>query len=185
MSRIDKPVVFPIFFSRRFATLRGCFRDGSRSISSPTHRAQMKIRAYRDTDWTDWLRMSVALFPDAKPDDLASGMRLWRLRGDANVFVAERANGSIAGFVEVGSRPYADGCDTSPVAYVEALYVDEDARRQGYARALLAAAEDWVRARGYTEIASDTQLHNDVSCAVHRRAGYEEVDRVIQFRKVL
>jgi aminoglycoside 6'-N-acetyltransferase I len=112
-------------------------------------------------------------------------MKEWRAREDAEVFVAERQDGAIAGFVEVGSRPYADGCDTSPVGYVEALYVDEGVRRQGYARALLAAAEDWARARGYTEIASDTQLNNDVSYAVHRRTGYEEVDRIVQFRKVL
>ena len=137
------------------------------------------------SDWADWLRMSLALFPQHTADELSPGMREFRARADAEVFVAERPDGSLAGFVEVGSRPYADGCDTSPVGYVEAWYVDPDVRRQGYGRALLAAAEEWARGRGYREIASDSQLGNQVSHAAHRRAGYEEVDRVVQFRKTL
>lgn len=145
----------------------------------------MRVRPYQTGDWPDWLRMSLALFPQHSADDLAAGMRAHLARPDAEVFVAERDDGSIAGFVEVGERPYADGCDSSPVAYVEAWYVDPDVRRKGYGRALLAAAEEWARARGRTEIASDSQLDNLVSHAAHRGAGYEEVDRIVQFRKIL
>jgi TolB protein len=145
----------------------------------------MNIRAYRDTDWSEWLRMSVALFPDYSAEDLATGMREFRGRADGEVFIAERDDGSVAGFVEVGTRPYADGCDTSPVSYVEAWYVDPDVRRSGFGRALLRAAESWARESGYSEMASDALLDNDVSHAAHRRAGYEEVGRIVQFRKVL
>ncbi len=129
--------------------------------------------------------MSSALFFEYLADELAPDMREFRARSDADVFVAEREDGSIAGFVEVGARPYADGCDTSPVAYIEAWYVDPDVRRSGYGRALLAAAEEWARANGYREMASDASLDNPVSHAAHLRAGYEEVDRVVQFRKDL
>ena len=145
----------------------------------------MTIRAYRDTDWLEWLRLSRALFPQHADEDLATGMHALRGRPDAEVFVIERADRSLAGFVEVGARPYADGCDTSPVGYVEAWYVDPDVRRQGHGRALLAAAEAWARERGYREMASDSSLDNVVSHAAHRRAGYAEVDRVVQFRKSL
>ena len=145
----------------------------------------MRVRPYNDADWAEWLRMSVALFPDYSGDDLAKGMREFRTRHDAEVFVVERDDGSAAGFVEAGSRPYADGCDTSPVGFVEAWYVDPDVRRAGYGRALLRAAEDWARGRGYTEMASDALLDNLISHAAHHRAGYEEVGRVVQFRKSL
>jgi len=145
----------------------------------------VQIRAYRDADWPAWLRLSLALFPEHSTDELESGMREHRARSDAEVFVADREDGSVAGFVEVGARPYADGCDTSPVGYIEAWYVDPDARRKGYGRALLEAAEEWARSRGYREMASDAQLNNDISYAAHRRAGYAEVDRIVQFRKVL
>jgi aminoglycoside 6'-N-acetyltransferase I len=145
----------------------------------------MKIRAYDDKDWPVWLRMSLALFPEHTAEVLVPGMREFRARSDAEVFVAEDSDGTIVGFVEVGSRPYADGCDSSPVGYIEAWYVVPELRRSGYGRALLAAAEDWARARGYREMASDTLLGNDVSYSAHRKAGYQEVDRVVQFRKDL
>src|SRR3954468_6398088 len=145
----------------------------------------MKIRAYRDNDWSEWLRMSVALFPEYSAEELATGMREFRARSDGEVFIAERDDGSLAGFVEVGTRPYADGCETGPVSYIEAWYVDPDVRRFGFGRALLRAAEDWAREQGYREMASDALLDNDVSHAAHRRSGYEEVGRVVQFRKVL
>jgi aminoglycoside 6'-N-acetyltransferase I len=145
----------------------------------------MQVRAYRDSDWDAYMRMSVALFPEHSADELAPDMREFLKRRDGAVFVAERPDGSLAGFVEAGTRPYADGCDTSPVGYVEAWYVDPDVRRQGYGRALLAAAEDWARSVGYREIASDARINNAVSYAAHRRAGYVEVDRIVQFRKSL
>jgi hypothetical protein len=34
-------------------------------------------------------------------------------------------------------------------------------------------------------MASDSRLDNEISHAAHRRAGYDEVDRIVQFRKVL
>jgi len=145
----------------------------------------VQIRAYRDADWPEWVRLGLALFPGYSAAVLEPGMREHRARSDAEVFVAEREDGSIAGFVEVGARPYADGCDTSPVGYIEAWYVDPDVRRGGYGRALLEAAEDWARTRGYREMASDAQLNNEISHAAHHRAGYAEVDRIVQFRKVL
>ena len=145
----------------------------------------MKIRPFQDSDWRDWLRMSGALFPHHSDAEEEAAMRALLARADAAVFVAERPDGSVCGYVEVGSRPYADGCDTSPVGYIEAWYVDADVRRAGYGRALLAAAEAWARSRGYREVASDARLDNTLSHEAHRRSGYEEVDRIVQFRKTL
>src|SRR5690348_12022062 len=102
----------------------------------------MKIRPYHHSDWTEWLRLSMALFPEYSAQTLAPGMEEFLSRPDAEVFVAERADGTLAGFVEVGARPYADGCDTSPVGYIEAWYVDPDARRRGHGRALIARSEE-------------------------------------------
>ena len=143
----------------------------------------MQVRGYRDADWTEWRRMDSALFPGEESGD--DEARALLARADAAVFVAERPDGSVCGYVEVDSRPYADGCRSSPVGYIEAWYVEPDVRREGYGRALLAAAESWAKDRGYTEMASDARLDNLVSLSAHRRSGYEEIDRVIQFRKSL
>lgn len=144
----------------------------------------MNVRPYRESDWAEWLRMELALFPEAGTDE-ESWMRQLLMRTDAAVFVAERDDGSVCGFVEAGTRPYADGCDASPVGYVEAWWVDADMRRHGVGRALLLAAEEWARTKGYKEMASDALLDNTVSHQAHMRSGYEEVDRVVQFRKKL
>lgn len=129
--------------------------------------------------------MSEALFPGPPAEEHLADMRAWRARPDAEVFVLERPNGLLAGYVEVGARSHADGCATSPVGYVEAWYVDPDARRAGHGRGLLTAAEEWARKRGYSEMASDALIDNDVSHHAHERAGYEVVDRVVNFRKSL
>jgi aminoglycoside 6'-N-acetyltransferase I len=145
----------------------------------------MFVRAYRDDDWAEWLRMSHALFPAESEASLMSGMRDFRGRRDVAVFVVDRGDGRLAGFVEAGTRAYADGCDTSPVGYIEAWFIDPDVRRQGWGRALLSAAEDWARAQGYTEMASDALLDNIESHKAHAAAGYVEMERLVVFRKPL
>ena len=145
----------------------------------------MRVRPFQNTDWDEWRRMDHALDPGNDPDALEPEMRALLARPDYAVFIAERPDGSVCGYVEVGSRAYADGCNSSPVGYIEGWYVDPDVRRRGYGRALLAAAETWARERGYTEMASDARLGNSVSLEAHVRSGYSVVDRIVQFRKSL
>ncbi len=101
------------------------------------------------------------------------------------VIVADRGDGSLAGFVEIGSRNYAEGCKSTPVAYVEGWYVDPDVRRTGLGANLLKATETWAREHGFSEIASDTDLDNDVSRLAHIACGFKEVERQICFKKRL
>lgn len=141
----------------------------------------MKVRAYAPSDRRDYQRMREALWPDCSDAD----NDVWFAREDATTFLALRDDGSLCGFVEVGSRPYAEGCDSSPVGYIEGWWVDPDMRERGVGRALLEAAEDWARSRGYSEMASDALLDNHGSHAAHGRCGYSEVERLVTFRKSL
>jgi aminoglycoside 6'-N-acetyltransferase I len=100
-------------------------------------------------------------------------------------FVVERCGGGLCGFIEVSLRNYAEGCMTSPVAYIEGWYVDEKSRRHRLGTRLVQAAEAWARHQGLKEIASDTQIDNTVSIQAHKILGYEEVKRIVCFRKVL
>jgi aminoglycoside 6'-N-acetyltransferase I len=143
------------------------------------------IRAAEADDRDELIRLISALFPHTA-EDLPSEIEEYLNPSDARrIFVAQRANGRLAGFVEVGTRPYAEGCDTSPVGYIEAWFVDEDLRCSGVGRELIRAAEDWARERGLTEIASDALIENEVSIEAHKRIGYEEVERIVCFRKPL
>ena len=143
------------------------------------------IRRYRASHWDEWLRMNRALFPGLSLEADVAEMRATVARPDAAVFVLDRGDGSLAGYVEVGERSIADGCESSPVGYIEAWYVDSDMRRTGYGRALLETAEQWARDRGRSEMASDALIDNDVSHLAHRQSGYEEVEKVITYRKSL
>src|SRR4029078_9228905 len=105
----------------------------------------MLVRPYRDSDWPEWLRMSRALFPEQSEASLTSGVRDTRARRDGGVFVVARGAGGLAGFVEAGTRAYADGCDTSPVGYVEAWFIDPDVGGHTGGRELFAAAGAWAR----------------------------------------
>jgi aminoglycoside 6'-N-acetyltransferase I len=92
----------------------------------------------------------------------------------------------VAGFAEVRLRhDPVNGCATSPVAFLEGIWVDAPFRRRGVARALVAAALAWAQAAGCSEFASDALLENLESHAWHRALGFAETERVVYFRKAL
>jgi len=93
------------------------------------------------------------------------------------------ACGKPAGFIELCLRNRAEGCDTSPVPYIEGIYVEAEHRRSGIGRALVVAAELWAKQRGHTEMASDARIENDTSLAAHKAYGFAVVERIICFRK--
>jgi aminoglycoside 6'-N-acetyltransferase I len=125
------------------------------------------------------------LFPDNREEDAEVDAYLSGSLNTAAVLVAQRPTGGLAGFIEVATRAYAEGCTSSPVPYIEGWYVDADMRQQALGAALVRAAEAWARERGYTEIASDTLLDNAVSIAAHKALGYDEVVRIVCFRRSL
>ena len=145
----------------------------------------MEVRSYRPADHAEWLRMRRALWPEIAPECEVADAAHWIARPDAVVLVAARPGGGLAGFAELGGRPYVDGCDTSPVAYLEGWYVDPDARQAGVGAALVRAGEEWARRRGYRELASYALLDNTASQLAHVALGFEEVERAVRYRKPL
>ena len=149
------------------------------------HWAGLAIRAVRRADAAEWLRLRAALWPgEAGLSDEVAG---YFEHGGAGglTLVADSGDGRLGGLLELGVRNYAEGCVTSPVAYVEGLFVDPDLRRRGVATALLAAAEAWAKAAGHRELASDAVPGNAASLAWHGRVGFAEVERIVCFRKAL
>jgi aminoglycoside 6'-N-acetyltransferase I len=101
-------------------------------------------------------------------------------------FLCVDTDGRAIGLAEASVRSdYVNGCETSPVAFLEGIVVAPVARRQGVAARLVAAVADWARGGGLTELASDAELHNTVSHAMHVALGFEETERVVCFRRAL
>jgi aminoglycoside 6'-N-acetyltransferase I len=144
-----------------------------------------QIRPQTPADEPEWLRMRQALWPDFKLAQMQKEMAEILADPKVTVFLLARPDGSLGGFIEVSLRPWADGCESSPVGYIEAWYVDPDLRRQRAGAALVETAEAWARAQGCSEMASDCELWNEVSYLAHRALGYEETLRIIEFRKSL
>lgn len=132
-----------------------------------------------------WVALRAALWPDEDRETLAQDAPGMLARPDMLVLVA-REGDPVAGFVEAGiRRDYVNGCQTSPVAFVEGIYVRPEYRGRGVARALIAAVTDWAKAQGVRELASDALLDNAASHAMHQALGFAETERVVYFRKAL
>jgi len=146
----------------------------------------MIIRHVNPEETEAWLGMRTALWPETKEQQHRKEMAMMLSdRFRLAVFVCEDRDGSLVGFAEASLREWAEGCSSSPVGYLEGWYVDPHARRRGVGSALLKAAEEWARARGCTEMASDTELGNEASEVAHRALGYQVASRVVAFRKRL
>lgn len=145
------------------------------------------VRPVRPEDASAWLRMRDALWPDdtgshaAEIREFFAGSRKMPLE----VLMAFDEHGTVVGFAELSIRPYAEGCETDRVAYLEGWYVSPEYRRRGIGRALVDAAEAWGRAHGCIEFGSDTNLDNHMSAAAHRALGFEEIEQIRCFRKSL
>jgi aminoglycoside 6'-N-acetyltransferase I len=149
----------------------------------------MTIRPYEARDLESWSAMRARLWPR---EDAAVMVREARAftTGSPNamldaVFIVEDDEAWPRGFLELSVRDFSDGCDSMPVPHVEGWYVEDPARRHGLGRALMRAAEEWARANGFTELASDSELDDDAAQRAHVRCGFEEVDRLVKFRKKL
>ena len=145
------------------------------------------VRRLAASDHAGWLAMRTALYVEADPDtrvaELVQEIDTMLGRDDWAAFGAEAPGGELVGLIELFERNCAEGCVSSPVCYIEGLWVDAAWRRRGLARRLVEAGRDWARSRGRTEMASDVQITNLLSQTVHRRLGFAETERLVTYRQ--
>ena len=104
---------------------------------------------------------------------------------DSAVF-AEVVNGEYVGVALCCLRhDYVEGCETSPVGYLEGVSIREEYRHRGIGRKLVSECEQWAREKGCTEFASDCELTNNESLYFHLSIGFQEENRIICFKKML
>ncbi|WP_042625702.1 aminoglycoside 6'-N-acetyltransferase [Burkholderia plantarii] len=149
---------------------------------SPT---SFSVRAVAPADVSSWRWLRHQLWSHASADDhLRETERLLAEPDRYTTVIAVSSRGDALGFAEAAIRhDYVNGCSTSPVLFLEGIYVAPGMRRQGIAKALCASIQQWGTLRGCSEFASDTSLDNVDSQALHRALGFEETERVVFFRK--
>lgn len=122
---------------------------------------------------------------ESTPAELAPEFAKLTASSEAACFLAYAGDQAV-GFAQCQLRhDYVEGCATSPVGFLEGIFVEAEYRHTGVAKTLLSACEDWARSVGCTEFASDCELDNHASLAWHLKAGFEEANRTIWFAKKL
>ena len=125
--------------------------------------------------------LMAALWPHHMAEEMAEEASEILTDSNAAIFLA-----GDAGFAQCGLRhDYVEGTESSPVGYLEGIYVRPEYRSQGLARELLAACENWAKEKGCREFASDCELDNTQSLEFHLKTGFQEANRIICFTKNL
>jgi aminoglycoside 6'-N-acetyltransferase I len=149
--------------------------------------SNFRIEAVTASTLPGWRQMRQALWPEmTKEENLRETQAMLVADSRFLVRIASSMDGKPAGFVEAAlRRDYVNGCVTSPVVFLEGIYVEPWARRQGAARSLVDSVGAWGREQGCSELASDALLENSDSHSMHRALGFEETEHVVYFRKSL
>ncbi|MCR5005972.1 MAG: GNAT family N-acetyltransferase [Clostridiales bacterium] len=129
--------------------------------------------------------LAVQMWMDSDPEELAAEFRELTIHDEAVCFIKYADDQPVA-FAQCQLRhDYVEGTDSSPVGYLEGIFVLEGYRKKGYAAELLSECERWAKEKGCTEFASDCELDNTESFKFHMALGFEEANRIICFRKDL
>ena len=141
------------------------------------------VREAEEKDLAAIAQMAVVMWDSNSVEDLMSEFADIINSEESQVFLKYIQDIPV-GFAQCGLRhDYVEGTDSSPVGYLEGIFVKEEYRKQGYAKELLSACEQWVREQGCKEFASDCELSNTDSFAFHMSMGFEEANRIICFTK--
>ena len=129
--------------------------------------------------------LALQLWPEHTMEDLHNEFKETIQNNTAQFFLLYEQDEAI-GFAQCGlRRDYVEGTESSPVGYLEGIYVKDAHRRRGCARQLLAACEGWAKEQGCIEFASDCELGNTMSLQFHLGTGFTEANRIICFTKKL
>jgi aminoglycoside 6'-N-acetyltransferase I len=147
----------------------------------------MTVTPITQDDRGPWLDMRAQLWPGSRDAHASDVDRFFAgaSRNPLATLIAKDNTGRAIGFAELSIRPYAEGCATDNVAFLEGWFVIPDARGRGVGRELLGACEAWARSQGCTEFASDAQPDNETSIAAHLALGFSDEGLVRCFSKKL
>jgi aminoglycoside 6'-N-acetyltransferase I len=148
---------------------------------------KISIHQCSSNDQPGWLALRMALWPhSAREEHQAEMAEMLRQPIRFIQFLAHAEGSEAVGLLEMSVRSdYVNGAESSPVVFLEGLFVVPEKRGRGIARQLVRIAEAWAVSHGYSELAADALLENETAQAVHLALGFEETERVVYFRKPL
>ena len=142
------------------------------------------IRVADGNDFESWSKMRTILWPNSTAQEHLSEIQEFIRRDSFRAWMAFDGIKNV-GFSEASIRPFANGCDSRPVVFLEGVWIEESYRNQGIGRKLVEAVQLWALNKGIFEIGSDAEISNFQSHICHKKWGFEEMERVIYYRKKL
>lgn len=143
------------------------------------------IKKAEMTDIYEIARLAIQMWQDSTISDLEQEFEKLIKNNNAVIFIKFIDEKPI-GFAQCQLRmDYVEGTETSPVGYLEGIFILEEYRNKGYAKELVSACESWAKKQGCNEFASDCELDNTASYKFHSAVGFEEANRIICFKKRL
>jgi aminoglycoside 6'-N-acetyltransferase I len=143
----------------------------------------MEIEKLSEANVNELTRLALALWPDGSFDEELYNFKQMLSAENETCFLARDQHFYI-GFSQVSIRTdYVEGSTTSPVGYLEGIYVKPGHRSKGIATQLLQCAIGWAKQKGCKQFASDAELSNTESIAFHLRSGFQEENRIVCFIK--
>lgn len=152
---------------------------------------KFRVRPIEENDIQEWFRLRKMLWDGVSDEEHREEMfDIFEHVETQLVIIAEVSSGDdssrkLIGFLEASIRPFVEDCSTDHVGYLEGWFVEPEFRRYGVGRELVNAAEKWARKRGCVEMASDSEIGNDLSVEAHSKLGYTETSRLVHWRKEL
>ncbi|MEX3747146.1 aminoglycoside 6'-N-acetyltransferase [Lysinibacillus xylanilyticus] len=129
--------------------------------------------------------LALQLWPNHTLEEFSEEMAQLIHAENAAIYLAYKDDEAV-GFAQCQLRTdYVEGTHSSPVGYLEGLFVNEPNRQKGIAKLLVESCEQWAKRKGCIEFASDCELQNLESLAVHLKLGFSEANRIICFTKEL
>ena len=130
-------------------------------------------------------KLAVIMWDENSVEDLSNEFAELLSKDDVQIFL-KYEDGIPVGFAQCQLRhDYVEGTETTPVGYLEGIFIMEGYRNRGYAKELLKECERWAKDNGCKEFASDCEIDNDVSFQFHKAMNFIEANRIICFTKKL
>ncbi|XMB66551.1 GNAT family N-acetyltransferase [Mycoplasmatota bacterium zrk1] len=143
------------------------------------------LRKINENDFEEWFSLVVCLWPDVLKDEMKTEFGQALTDNDQDIYLSIYGD-KYVGFINLSTRrEYVEGSESSPVGYIEGIYVKEDYREKGVASKLVDKAILFCKERGYKELGSDTELSNVLSQKFHESIGFKKAEIIVHYIKEL
>ena len=136
------------------------------------------IKPVSEENKKEWAELAVALWPDSGISEALQELADSKHQDEFLYYANEQA----VALMSLSLRhDYVEGTESSPVGYLEGIYVKPEHRKKGIAKELVQFAKEWSKNHGCAELASDCELENEESRIFHEQIGFTEASRIICF----